>query len=74
LLKILRLDGTSLRPVTEARSAMVPGTAWHPDGRSLLVQCVIERGIRTFRFDGTRLTPGPSIAVDAGPVGIRARD
>jgi DNA-binding beta-propeller fold protein YncE len=75
LLKILRLDGTSLRPVTEAKIGQwCQGTAWHPDGRSLLVQCMLERSIRTFRFDGTRLTPGPAIAVDAGPAGIRARD
>jgi hypothetical protein len=74
LLKILRLDGASLQPLTEARIGQwCQGVAWHPDGRSLLVQCMIERAIRTFRFDGTRLTPGPAIAVSGGPAGIRAR-
>ena len=75
LLKILRLDGTSLRPLTEAPIGQwCQGVAWHPDGRSLLAQCMIERAIRTFRFDGTRLTPGPPIAVSAGPAGLRAKD
>jgi hypothetical protein len=74
LLKILRLDGATLKPLTEARIGQwCQGVAWHPDGRSLLVQCMIERAIRTLRFDGTRLTPGPSIAVNGGPAGIRAR-
>ncbi len=74
LLKILRLDGSSLTPLTEARIGQwCQGVAWHPDGRSLLVQCMIERQIRTFRFDGTRLTAGPAIAVSAGPAGLRAR-
>jgi len=74
LLKILRLEGTTLRPVAEANIGQwCQGVAWHPDGRSLLVQCMIDKTIRTFRFDGTRLTPGPSIAVDAGPAGLRAR-
>jgi len=74
LLKILRLEGTSLRPLTEAPiGRWCQGVAWHPDGRSLLVQCMIERAIRTVRFDGARLTAGPSIAVDAGPAGLRAR-
>jgi DNA-binding beta-propeller fold protein YncE len=74
LLKILRLEGTSLRPLTEARVGQwCQGVAWHPDGRSLLVQCMIERAIRTFRFDGARLTPGPSIALNGGPAGLRAR-
>ena len=74
LLKILRLDGTTLRPLTEAKiGRWCQGVAWHPDSRSVLVQCMIERAIRTFRFDGTQLTPGPAIAVDAGPAGLRAR-
>jgi DNA-binding beta-propeller fold protein YncE len=74
LLKILRLDGTSLRPLTEAPVGQwCQGVAWHPDGHSLLVQCMIERRIRTFRFDGTRLTPGTAIAVEAGPAGLRVR-
>jgi DNA-binding beta-propeller fold protein YncE len=75
LLKILRLEGTTLRPVTEARIGQwCQGVAWHPDGRSLLVQCMIERGIRPFRFDGSRLTAGETITVGAGPAGIRSRD
>jgi DNA-binding beta-propeller fold protein YncE len=74
LLKILRLVGTSLRPVTDAPiGRWCPGVAWHPDSRSLLVQCMIEREIRTFGFDGTRLTARPSIAVGGGPAGLRAR-
>lgn len=74
LLKILRLDGTALRPVTESPiGRWCQGVAWHPDGRSLLVQCMVERAIRTFRFDGARLTPGPAIAVTGGPAGLRAR-
>jgi DNA-binding beta-propeller fold protein YncE len=74
LLKILRLDGSSLTPLTDAKiGRWCQGVAWHPDGRSLLVQCMVERQIRTFRFDGTRLTPGPAIAVSAGPAGLRAR-
>ena len=74
LLKILRLDGASLRPVTEAHIGQwCQGVAWHPDGRSLLVQCMVERQIRTFRFDGATLTPGPSLVTSAGPAGLRAR-
>jgi DNA-binding beta-propeller fold protein YncE len=75
LLKILRIEGTTLRPLTEAKVGQwCQGVAWHPDGRSLLVECMIERKIRTFRFDGTRLIPGAPIDMPAGPAGLRARD
>jgi DNA-binding beta-propeller fold protein YncE len=74
LLKILRLDGSALTAVTEAPvGEWCQGVAWHPDGGSLLVQCMIEKQIRTFRFDGTRLTAGPAIAVSGGPAGLRAK-
>ena len=75
VLKLFRLDGTSLVPVTVASIGQwCQGAAWYPDGRSLLVACMVERAIRTFRFDGQRLRPGPSIPVSAGPAGLRARD
>ena len=75
LLKILRFEGSALRPLTEVKIGQwCQGVAWHPDGHSLLVQCMVEHAIRTFRFDGTRLTPGPAVAVSSGPAGLRARD
>jgi DNA-binding beta-propeller fold protein YncE len=74
LLKILRLSGRSLAPVTEAKIGhWCQGVAWSPDSRGLLVQCMVEREIQTFRFSGTTLTPGPAIRTNAGPAGIRAR-
>ena len=47
------------------------GVAWSADGRTVLAQCAVEREIRTFGFDGRRLTAGPSIKVSGGPSGIR---
>jgi hypothetical protein len=34
---------------------------------------MVERELRAFGFDGRRLTPGPSIIVEGGPAGLRAR-
>jgi DNA-binding beta-propeller fold protein YncE len=74
VLKIFRIDGVSLQPVSEAPVGQwCQGVAWHPDGRSLFVECMVERGIRSFRFDGSRLTAGPSIATSTSPAGLRAR-
>jgi len=74
LLKVLRISGRTLQPVTETKIGQwCQGTAWAPDSRGLLVQCMVEKEIQTFRFDGTRLSPGPALRINGGPAGLRVR-
>ncbi len=47
------------------------GTAWSRDGKRLVVQCMADRNIRTFSFDGKSVTPAGLLAIDGGPAGIR---
>jgi DNA-binding beta-propeller fold protein YncE len=75
LLKVLAIDGTALRPVAEAPvDRWCQGVAWHPNGRSLLVECMVDRRVHTFTFDGKALTAGTPLAIKGGPAGLRARD
>jgi DNA-binding beta-propeller fold protein YncE len=37
------------------------GAVWSADGKRLLVQCSVERDIRTFDFDGTAITEQPDL-------------
>jgi len=46
------------------------GVAWSNDGRRLYAQAMIEKRLESFAFDGKRLTPGPDVALPAGPAGI----
>ena len=39
------------------------GVVWSDDGKRLLVQCSVERDIRTFDFDGKTLTERPEAAL-----------
>ncbi|HEY0266558.1 MAG TPA: beta-propeller fold lactonase family protein, partial [Rhizomicrobium sp.] len=39
------------------------GVVWSDDGKRLLVQCSVERDIRTFDFDGGRLTARPEMTI-----------
>jgi len=72
LLKIYRLAGTRLSPVTEAKVGhWCEGIVWSNDQRTLLVQCMVEKRILVFRFDGTKLKAAGSLAVNGGPAGIR---
>jgi DNA-binding beta-propeller fold protein YncE len=72
LLKVLSLTNRKLTPAAEAKTGRwCQGAAWSPDSQTVLVQCMVETEIQTFRFDGRTLTPGPPIKVNGGPAGIR---
>ena len=72
LLKIFRLTGTQLTPLTEAKVGhWCEGVVWSRDQRTLLVQCMVEKQISVFRFDGARLKAAGVIPVNGGPAGIR---
>ena len=72
ILKILRLSGSRLTPVAEARvGPWCQGVAWSNDERTVVIQCMLEKQIDVFEFDGRTLTRKPSIKVSGGPASIR---
>jgi DNA-binding beta-propeller fold protein YncE len=72
ILKILELNGRKLAPVAEARIGhWCQGVAWTRDSRTVLAQCVIEKEIQMFSFDGKALKPARAIKINGGPAGIR---
>ncbi len=74
-LKILKLRGTRLKEVDDAKVGhWCQGVAWNKDGTMLLVQCMVEKQIMMFGFNGHRLTTLDPIRVDAGPAGIRTAE
>ncbi len=46
------------------------GVAFSRDGRTVLVQNMVERTIQVFRWDGAKLWPGTSLDIGAGPAAI----
>jgi DNA-binding beta-propeller fold protein YncE len=75
LLKIYRIAGTDLVPVTEAKTGhWCQGVAWSKDSKSVLVQCMVESEIATFAFDGKTLTKTAPIAMKVSPAGIRTAE
>ena len=72
ILKILRLSGSRLTPVAEARvGPWCQGVAWSNDERTVVIQCMVEKQIDVFEFDGRKLTRKPPIKVSGGPASIR---
>jgi len=71
-LRVYSVNKSALALVAETQiGRWCQGVAWSADARTVLAQCAVEREIRTFGFDGRRLTAGPSIRVSGGPSGIR---
>jgi len=76
LVQVWRIDEPGkLVKVTEALTgAWGQGIAWSRDGKTLLVQCMVEQRLDVFGFDGKRLRAKGSIAMPAGPAGIRTAE
>ena len=71
LVKILRIVQGRFLPIAEAKVGhWCQGAAWSKDSRTLLVQCMSERELLVFGFDGKELKPSGSIKVNGGPAGI----
>ncbi len=72
LVKVLSVKGNELVPLTEAKVGhWCQGLAWSKGNRTLLVQCMVQKEIMAFSFDGKELKPAGSIKLNAGPAGIR---
>jgi DNA-binding beta-propeller fold protein YncE len=74
-LKILKLRGTRLKEVDDIKVGhWCQGVAWNKDGSMLLVQCMVEKQVMMFGFNGHRLSKLDTIRVDGGPAGIRTAE
>ena len=75
LLKIYRIAGTDLVPVSEAKIGhWCQGIVWSKDSKTVLVQCMVENEITPFTFDGKTLTKTAPIAMKVSPAGIRTAE
>jgi DNA-binding beta-propeller fold protein YncE len=76
VLKIMRLSGTKLTPLTETNvpGHWCEGVAWSRNQQTILVQCMVEKSIFVYGFDGRTLKASGSIKVNGGPAGIRTAD
>ena len=76
ILKIMRVKGTTVTPFVETKvpGHWCEGAAWSRDQKKILVQCMVEKAIFVYGFDGKTLTPAGSIKVNGGPAGLRTAD
>ena len=75
LLKVMRVSGPKLTPIAESRIGhWCEGVAWSRNQRTILVQCMNEKEIAVFGFDGKALKPQSVIKVSGGPAGLRTAE
>lgn len=75
LVKVFRIDGTKLTPVADAKVGhWCQGAVWTRDGKTLLVQCMVEKELQALSFDGKELKVTGAIKVNGGPAGIRTAE
>lgn len=75
-LVMLRIEGGRLRRIAQAPiGAWAQGVVFSRDGRTVVVQNMVDRNLAVFRFDGTRLTDTRQrIPVGGGPAAIRTAE
>ncbi|MCX7142875.1 MAG: beta-propeller fold lactonase family protein [Proteobacteria bacterium] len=75
LVKVFRIDGARLTLAAEARVGhWGQGIAWSRDGRTLVVQSMIEKELEFLSFDGKELKKTGAIKVNGGPAGLRTAE
>jgi DNA-binding beta-propeller fold protein YncE len=70
-LRVFQLRDRRLTPVAEAPTGhWCQGAAWSRDGRRLVVECMADRNLRVYTFDGSSLTSSATVPIEGGPAGI----
>lgn len=75
LVKVFKIEGTKLTAAAEAKvGRWCQGAVWSRDGKTLVVQCMVEKELQVFSFDGKELKRTGAITVSGGPAGIRTAE
>lgn len=75
ILQIFQRDGLSLKQVAFAPvGRFCEGVVWSADHRQLLLQCMVDKEIEVFSFDGRHLRRTGALPVPNGPAGFRVAD
>ena len=70
---LLAVDNGMLAPLAEAPiGRWSQGIAFSKDGKTILVESMIDHGLNVFRWDGKTLTPGKTLDVKGAPAAIRS--
>jgi DNA-binding beta-propeller fold protein YncE len=71
-LQIFSIKGTTLTKVAQAKVGhWCQGAAWSKNNKTVVIQCMVEKNLQAFRFDGRNLKPAGTVALSGGGAGLR---
>jgi len=72
LLVIYSINGTKLTKVAEAKVGhWCQGAAWSKNNQTVVIQCMVEKNLQAFSFNGRQLKPAGTVALSGGGAGLR---
>ena len=75
LVQVFRRNGFALKLIATAKAGhWCEGLVWSANHRKLLLQCMVEKEIQVFSFDGKSLKRNGSIPIPNGPAGFRVAE
>ena len=71
-LQIFSIKGTTLKKVAQAKVGhWCQGAAWSKNNKTVVIQCMVEKNLQAFNFDGRNLKPAGTVALSGGGAGLR---
>jgi DNA-binding beta-propeller fold protein YncE len=75
LLQIYSITGTKLAKVGEAKVGhWCQGAAWSKDNKTVVIQCMVEKNLQVFSFDGQSLKSAGTVPLNGGGAGLRTAE
>jgi DNA-binding beta-propeller fold protein YncE len=75
LLQIYAVKGTKLTKITEAKVGhWCQGMAWSRNNKTIVIQCMVEKNLQVFSFNGKSLKAAGTVPLSGGGAGLRTAD
>ncbi|MGA9034616.1 MAG: YncE family protein, partial [Pseudolabrys sp.] len=72
LLQIYSIKGTNLKKVAQAKVGhWCQGAAFSRNNKTVVIQCMVEKNLQAFNFDGRNLKPAGTVPLSGGGAGLR---
>jgi DNA-binding beta-propeller fold protein YncE len=75
LMQIYAINGTNLTKVAETKVGhWCQGAVWSKNNATIVIQCMVEKNLQAFSFNGRKLRPVGTVALSGGGAGFRTAD